>query len=203
MRRNRSRTNDADRGQLSRHDQPPIRSFEDWYAEAADGLVRSVAATIGDQMIAREATAEALARAFERWDKVGAMDSPAGWVHTTAVNLCRRSWRRRAIERRALAKMQRQLPTHVVVDGAGEQATDARIAIAPHLETLSPRMRTAVELRYWHGLTEAEIAYQMEVSVGTASALLAQARQRLADHLPTDEPEAALAGRPAPPRRAQ
>ncbi|MEM7338524.1 MAG: sigma-70 family RNA polymerase sigma factor [Actinomycetota bacterium] len=187
---------------MTRRDRSPLRSYESWYAEAAEGLVRSVTASIGDPVVAREATAEALARAFERWDSVGAMDSPAGWVHTTAVNLCRRSWRRRAIERRALAKMERQQSSHIVVDGAGEQATDARVALAPHLDRLSPRMRTAIELRYWHGLTEAEIARRMDVSVGTASALLSQARQRLAHHLPVDEPLALAAGRPAPSRRA-
>ncbi len=153
-------------------------SFEDWYREAAESLMASVAASIGDPLLAREATAEALARAYERWDKVGRMESPAGWVHTTAVNLCRRWWRRRAMERRAIEKAGRH---HLewIGDGAGETATDARLALEPLVAELPPRMQAAVRYRYWMGLSEREVAERLSISEGAASALLSQARARL------------------------
>lgn len=161
---------------------PVVTSFEEWYAEVAASLLRSVTASIGDPVLAREATAEALARAYERWDKVGRMDSPAGWVHATAVNLCRRSWRRRAIERRALEKVGRR-QVSAPIDGAGESATDGRLELEPLVAELPDRMRTAVRYRYWMGLSEREVAERMGISEGTASALLSQARSRLGRRL--------------------
>ena len=156
------------------------RSFEDWYDEVAVDLTGRIVAAVGDAAIGREAAAEALARAWERWPHVGAMASPEGWVHRTAVNLCRRSWRRRQLERRALARLgagrTEFLPdTEPDVLVVGHRPED----LTPHLAALPPRMRQAVELRYWHGLAEAEVADRMGVSTGTASALLAQARRRL------------------------
>jgi RNA polymerase sigma-70 factor (ECF subfamily) len=168
-----------------------VLRFEDWYADAAESVMKSVTASIGDPLLAREATAEALARAYERWDKVGRMESPGGWVHTTAVNLCRRSWRRRAIEKRALAKVGRG-EVITADEGAGEAATDARMSLEPLVADLPPRMQTAVRYRYWSGLSEREVAAQMSISEGAASALLSQARARLGDQLDAaanDSPE--------------
>ncbi|MEM8923906.1 MAG: sigma-70 family RNA polymerase sigma factor [Actinomycetota bacterium] len=156
--------------------------FEQWYAEVAESLVMAVASSVGDPVVAREATAEALARAFERWDKVGRMASPAGWVHATAVNLCRRSWRRRSIERRALEKAGRRRAM-AEGDGAGESATEARLAVDPLVNDLPPRMQQAVRYRYWNGMSEREVAANMGISEGAASALLSQARRRLGDQL--------------------
>lgn len=155
--------------------------FEQWYAEVAESLVMAVASSVGDPVVAREATAEALARAYERWEKVGCMESPAGWVHATAVNLCRRSWRRRSIERRAIEKVGRHDDT--VADGAGESATEARLAIDPLVNDLPPRMQQAVRYRYWCSMSEREVAANMGISEGAASALLSQARRRLGDQL--------------------
>lgn len=132
--------------------------------------------------MAREATAEALARAYERWEKVGRMDSPAGWVHTTAVNLCRRSWRRRALERRALEKQLQNRQTGNR-DGAGQAATETRLVVHPLVESLPPRMQQAVRYRYWGDMSEREIAKAMGISEGATSALLSQARKRLGGQL--------------------
>src|SRR4029453_7606351 len=43
----------------------------------------------GDRSEADDLAQEALLRAYERWDRVGAMDSPAGYVYRTALNLHR------------------------------------------------------------------------------------------------------------------
>ena len=48
------------------------------------------------------------------------------------------------------------------------------------VRALPRRQREAVALRYLLGFSEAEVARQMQVAVGTASATLAAARARLA-----------------------
>lgn len=149
------------------------RSFADWYAEAAGPVQRKVTAGVGDAGLAREATAEAFARAYERWGRVQKLDAPDAWVVTVAVNLCRRSWRRRALEERALARLGGlQLIAEPVVEPADEELHEA-------VDGLPDRMRNAVSLRYWEDLPEREVASRMHIAPGTASALLSQARRRL------------------------
>ena len=148
----------------------PTREFAAWYAATAPGVTRGVSAAVGDPLLGREATAEAYARAYERWGRVSGMESPEGWVHRVAVNLCRRGWRQRTLESRALARM---LPD--ALGGLGEHHDDVYRAV----RALPDRMRTAVRLRYWDDLTEWQVAERMGVAPGTASALLSGARARL------------------------
>jgi DNA-directed RNA polymerase specialized sigma24 family protein len=64
----------------------PVADFAAWY-QAESGRVRTVLAGVcGDAALAEEATAEAFAKAFARWSKVRALDSPAAWVYRVALN---------------------------------------------------------------------------------------------------------------------
>lgn len=154
---------------------PPVESdFGAWFSATADGLLRRVTAAVGDPLLAQEATAEAFARAYERWPRVSRMDSPEGWVVRVAVNATRRSWRQRTLESRALA---RNLPILWSRDSGapGEYHDDVYRAVL----RLTQRQRTAVRLRYWDDLAEHEVAARMGVTTGTASSLLSSARARL------------------------
>jgi len=72
--------------------------FEVWYRQQHPRLLTAMVVVCGDVEVARDLTSEAFARALERWDRVQAMDNPAGWTYAVAVNLARRRWRRRATE---------------------------------------------------------------------------------------------------------
>ena len=157
--------------------------FARWYGATADGLTRRVTAAVGDPLLGREATAEAFARAYERWPRIATLESPEGWVYRVAVNICRRSWRQRALEDRALARMVPDLVGAGLLGGVGGAVTD-RTAHHPDdvyraIRKLPRRMRVALRLRYWDDLTEAQIAERLQVPVGTASSLLTTARTRL------------------------
>jgi RNA polymerase sigma-70 factor (ECF subfamily) len=154
--------------------------FASWYAATADGVTRRVGAAVGDPLLGREATAEAYARAYERWSRVAAMGSPEGWVYRVAVNICRRSWRQRALEDRALARM---VPEMLGRFDEPAHPDDLYRAV----RKLPRRMRVAVRLRYWDDLTEQEIADRMGVPPGTASSLLSTARTRLRRAVGTDK----------------
>lgn len=148
-------------------------SFADWYAETAGSVQRKVTAGVGDAALAREATAEAFARAYERWGRVRRLDAPDAWVVTVAMNLCRRSWRRRALEERALTRLGGLRQFDVAAGDTGDDELRAAVDELPN------RMRSAVNLRYWEDLPEHEVAARMDIAPGTASALLSQARRRL------------------------
>lgn len=154
--------------------------FADWYGAVADGVTRRVSAAVGDQLLGREAAAEAFARAYERWARVSIMESPEGWVYRVAVNICRRSWQQRVLESRALA---RTLPA--AIGHIGDHHDDVYRAF----RRLPGRTRTAIRLRYWDDLTERQVAERMGVSPGTVSALLSTGRARLRRALGSDPSE--------------
>ncbi|MGH3118762.1 MAG: sigma-70 family RNA polymerase sigma factor [Gaiellales bacterium] len=82
----------ADAGRL------PI-DFADFFQQEHLRLGRAIYLVCGDRSEAEELIQEALARAYERWDRVSMMQEPAGYVYRTAVNLHRRRMRTRRILR--------------------------------------------------------------------------------------------------------
>lgn len=146
----------------------PTPSFDDWYVEIHPKLVTIVAATLGDVDLACDAADEALTRALARWDTVGEMQSPNGWVYRVALNVCKRRLRRRSLERRLL----RRLPAPEPIDGpTGE--------LWAMVKDLGPRQQQAVLLRHVADFTEPEIGEVMGVSRGTVNATLRAAYVRL------------------------
>jgi RNA polymerase sigma-70 factor (ECF subfamily) len=152
------------------------RDFEDWYGDQYRRLFASLVVLSGDQEIAQDAAAEALARALQHWSRVRTMASPEGWVYRVAVNVIRRSARRRAFEKRLM----RRLATDDVVPAPAGEVWDL-------VRALPERQRTAVVLRYVADLPELEIAQVMGVTRGTVASTLSDARRSLADVL--SEPE--------------
>ncbi len=153
--------------------------FEAWYRREHPSLLTAMVVVSGDLDVARDLTAEAFARALERWDRVEVMDNPAGWTYAVGVNLARRRWRRRVTEER-------------LAGGAvppGVASSEDRVDVWRAVASLPLQARTAVVLRYLAGMTEPEVAAAMGVSVGTVSSSLSVARRRLAALL-TDAEEA-------------
>lgn len=148
-----------------------VDGFEDWYRTVHPRLVTSMAAVFGDPDLAREIADEAIVRAYERWDRVGAMANPAGWVYRVAINVGRRRHRRRSLETRLLRR--ERIP---LVPGPTE---DLRLLVAD----LPPRQQLAVVLRHVGQLSEPEIGEAMGVTRGTVSATLRAAHRTLREHL--------------------
>lgn len=159
------------------------RDFEAWYRGFHRSLEAVVASTFGDDDLARDVSAEAVVRAYERWDRVGAMASPEGWTYRVALNLARRRLRRRALELRILRN-----------DTAAGELTRTQSSPAPggemwHLVADLPlRQRQAVVLRHVAGLTEAGIGEVMGIARGTVSATLHTAYKTLRVVLDDDPP---------------
>ena len=56
------------------------RDFDGFYRSEADPLARALALTLGDADLAREAVDEGMARAYQRWHRIGRYENPGGWV---------------------------------------------------------------------------------------------------------------------------
>jgi RNA polymerase sigma-70 factor (ECF subfamily) len=155
-----------------------LRDFGEWYEAAYRGLFVSMLALSGDRDLAADATDEAFARALAHWSRVGEMVAPEGWTYRVAVNVLRRTARRRAMERRLL----RRATVAAMADGPD-------VELSGLLNGLSERQRLAVVLRYVADLPEGEIAVVMGVTRGTVASALFEARRVLAGVF-RDEPVA-------------
>ena len=142
--------------------------FDAWYRREHPRLVAALFVVTGDLAIARESVDEAFARTLERWDRVGTMDRPTGWVFTVALNVSRRMARRASLERRLL---RRHVPVVDVPAPAGE--------VWAMVSDLPRREREVVVLRHMGGLSEVEIADCLRISRSTVSTTLRSAHQRL------------------------
>jgi RNA polymerase sigma-70 factor (ECF subfamily) len=143
--------------------------FEEWFRVEYPQVQRSLILAIGDSDLAEDSAAEAFARAYERWDRVSAMERPMGWVYTVALNLARRKLRRRAMERRLLMKFHQKT----------ELPPESGLELWDLVRTLPPRERTAIVLRYGADFREADVAKAMGISAGTVAKTLNLARSRL------------------------
>src|SRR4051812_19592243 len=139
----------------------PGATYTAFFAVNHPRVVASLTLAFGDEQVARDAAADAFAAALLRWERVGAMASPAGWVHRVALHNVRRYHRRRGRERELLARF----PTSELVSEP-ESAPEVWTALA----RLPERQRTAAVLRWAADLTEAEIARIMGVRRSTVSA---------------------------------
>ena len=133
--------------------------MDDGFDEAFDELfpraVRLGTRLLGDRSAAEDVAAEALARAYARWSKVGGLSYRDGWVLKVATNL-------------AIDRLRRRPPE--VAPAPNEDFADSvelRMALNAALLTLAPRQRQAVALRYLGGLSDREVADALGISLGS------------------------------------
>jgi RNA polymerase sigma factor (sigma-70 family) len=131
-------------------------SFEAAFDELFPRAVRLANRLLGDRAAAEDVAAEALARAYARWAKVGGLAYRDGWVLKVATNL-------------AIDRLRRRRPD--VTPPPAELFEDAvhlRLALNAALLTLAPRQRQAIALRYLGGLSDKEVALALGISLGSA-----------------------------------
>jgi RNA polymerase sigma factor (sigma-70 family) len=72
--------------------------FAEFFAASWDPCLRAVAASTGNMTLAEDQTAEAFARAWASWRKVGHHPAPRAWVVRSALNAGASWWHRRSKE---------------------------------------------------------------------------------------------------------
>jgi RNA polymerase sigma-70 factor (ECF subfamily) len=151
-------------------------AFAAFVAEHEPALRRSLVAAFGAE-IGRDATAEALARAWARWDRVSGLRNPPGYVFQVGRNVARRRLRRE--------RMGRSLERAHAPDPAGT-STVGEPGLTAALAHLSERQRTAVLLVHGYGYTLVEAATTMGCSPSTVRNHLERGMARLRADLGVD-----------------
>lgn len=149
------------------------------YLHARQGaLLRTAYLLTGDRHQAEDVLQTALAKLYLSWDKVREREALDGYVRRILVNETTSLWRR-PFKRRERA-------TDVLPEGGVEPAYDEgqRAAVWAVVSTLPPKARAVVVLRYYEGLTEAETAEVLGVSVGTVKSQGSRAMALLRDRTP-------------------
>jgi RNA polymerase sigma-70 factor (ECF subfamily) len=158
--------------------QPSVAGFEEFYRAQADRVYRAIAVTVGDADLARDATAEAMARAYARWSTVSTVDNPGGWVYRVGLNWATSRWRRRRREHPLAAALD---PVAAPVD------LDALSAMAA-LQQLNTASRAVVVCRVLLSLSTAETAAVLDIAEGTVKSRLARALATLRASLTEEGP---------------
>ena len=140
-----------------------VDAFTEFVSAYETRLRHSLIASFGGEA-GRDAAAEALIYGWEHWDRVGAMDNPAGYLYKVGLSRGRRALRRgRAV-----------FPGADVV-----QIPDFEPQLPEALGRLSERQRTVVLLVHCFQWTQSEVAELLGVSKTTVQNHLERGMARL------------------------
>ena len=136
-----------------------VAPFAGFFEREKAGLYGAMCLVTRDRHEAEEIVQDAFVRVLERWDRVGEMEDPRGYLYRTAMNVFRSRYRRATL----VAK--RTLGASQPDDGIAE--VDARDATVRALAQLSPRQRAAVVLTDLLGFPSEEAARMLGIRAST------------------------------------
>lgn len=153
--------------------------FHGFVAARSAALFRGALVLTGNREAAEDLVQETLERACRKWRTIAAKDAPDAYVRRIMVNLANDRWR----------KFRRMVPQQ---DSGSDRAApgdeygrvDSRDQLVRALQRLPMRMRTVVVLRYFHDLSDAEIAADLRISPSTVRSQLARGMEKLRSQFP-------------------
>ncbi|UDY34045.1 SigE family RNA polymerase sigma factor [Dermatobacter hominis] len=156
----------------------PVRDeeFRAFYERMHDRALRTARRLIGNEAVAEDLSAEALARAYARWGQVRSHPNPDAWLLRVVGNLAIDHVRR---ERRTGPEPRTE---HVASDRPDDDAV-LRVDLARAVHKLSNRQQEVVVMRYLVDLSEDQVATSLGMSTGSVKTHLSRASGRLRDHM--------------------
>ncbi|MDH4112310.1 MAG: sigma-70 family RNA polymerase sigma factor [Actinomycetota bacterium] len=166
---------------LSQGDRGAFDELYRRYSPSAYGLAYRIT---GQQVLAQDVVHDAY---MALWRAPEAFDPARGafrtfflsLVHHRAVDTVRREERIRARQERAsnLEPVAVEDPAEGVIDAA--DLADRRVEIRAALDTLPPEQRQVLEMAYFGGMTQVQIAEDIEIPVGTVKTRTLAAMRKL------------------------
>jgi RNA polymerase sigma-70 factor (ECF subfamily) len=146
-------------------------AFEEFFETERERLFRALLLVTHDWPEAEDLMQEAFVRVWERWDRVGTLDDPVGYLFKTALNLHRSALRRAVVAtRRSMRPPREHDPFERVID---------RDEAVRSLAALTPRQRAAVVVTELLGYSSDEASAILGIRPGTVRMLISQARAAL------------------------
>jgi RNA polymerase sigma-70 factor (ECF subfamily) len=151
------------------------QSFEAFYEDSHARLYTALCLVTGSRHEAEEVMQEAFVRVWERWDQVGRLDAPTGYLYRAAMNLVRSRYRRASIAlRRTVGLSPRSDDLAAVED---------RVVVARALRSLTPDQRAAVVLISMFGLPSEDAGRILHMKPSAVRTLAARARASMRDEV--------------------
>ncbi len=145
--------------------------FVEFATAASARLVHAAFLMTGNHHQAEDAAQTALVRTYASWSRVRNGDA-YGYARSVLVNHLVDAWRRPI----------REYPTEDLPEPHGGDVADevaTRRWLLAILGTLTPRERAVVVLRHYLDLPEAQVARELDVSVGTVKSTASRALEKL------------------------
>jgi RNA polymerase sigma-70 factor, ECF subfamily len=143
-------------------------AFDRFFARNRDRLHAALWLITRDANEAEDVAQDAFVRVWERWDRVGALDDPDGYLFRSAMNVFRNRRRRARVALRRVAGSA-PAPDRLA-------AVEERDAVSRALATLTPRQRAAIVLMDLLDMPSEEAARAMGIRASTVRVLAARAR---------------------------
>jgi RNA polymerase sigma-70 factor (sigma-E family) len=174
-----------------------VEDFTEYVQARHTSLLRAAYLITGNRHDAEDLLQTALAKVYLAWPKIRDKGAADFYVRRALVNTRTSQWRRRRVDEYATEVMPEQPDWR---DPFAE--SDMRETLWKALTRLTPRQRSAVVLRYYLELTEAETADILGVTTGTIKSTMHRAFSKLrtdatlqpARQAVTTRPQLALAG---------
>jgi RNA polymerase sigma-70 factor (sigma-E family) len=151
--------------------------FAEFVLARQAALLRTAYLLTGHAQDAEDLVQTTLVRVVPQWRRI--RDNPEAYVRRTMVNANVSRWRRRRWREESTDVLPEQLadtPDH-----------DELLAVRSALAALAPRQRAVLVLRYYEGLSEAEIAATLGIAPGTVKSQARDGLARLRQALPAEE----------------
>lgn len=156
-------------------------AFREFFNREAVGLIRYATGILGSREDARDATQETFFRLWQNRARLDANTDPARLLYTILRNLARDRLRHRAVEQRPhpYLEMSRFVQAGPLLADEAEDPADLQAIVQRALETLSPRQKEIVLLRWRRQLTYEQIGAELGIAPSTASAHMQRAIAQL------------------------
>lgn len=154
-----------------------VPAFPEFYAAHHADLARLARRLTGEPDAADDLAAEAFLQMWRHWDRVDRAENPVAYARGVVAVLVRNRRRRLLRERECLTSIG---PVGAGIGPEQESSdTDAVLDVQDALRRMPHGRRACVLLRYGYGLSEAETADRLGISVGTVKSQTSRGADQL------------------------
>jgi RNA polymerase sigma-70 factor (ECF subfamily) len=159
----------------------PKTEFRQLYDQEFTSVYRAIRAVVLDSAAAEDLTQETFVRAYRARSRYTPTAPPGAWLRRIGINLAISYLRRQKLARFLPARL------YVAPDRRDYDRAEARNVVDNALAALSPKLRAAIVLHYYEGLTREEIAEVLGVPAGTVASRIAKAVAIMRKNMGSDQ----------------
>ncbi len=152
-------------------------AFAEFVAARSAALHRTAYLLVGDRQLAQDLLQEALTKTYVAWPRLRDTSKAEAYTRKAITNTAITWFRRRSWSER---------PTDTIPERAGHDHVEAlttRDLLWEALQSLPPRQRAAIVLRFYEDLSEARTAEVLGCAPGTVKSQVFAGLRKLRDHL--------------------